>query len=200
MVQAKVPGTQCTNCIIETQLVKIQSMQFQTLFKPLNLIFWIIFTLACITRNTPAVGLKNLTKPIDEYLLTPLGFFHRGWGMFPSVTTGASLVRLRYTFMNGTETIRDAFPLRSRWYPSVWNEVLEDMLVRDDNGDINGLFQKGFFEYECKHALGPSHASGLLKTLTVESSFVTLHQLFTNYGEPYQQPIYNQVRTYSCER
>ncbi len=64
--------------------------------------------------------------------------------MFPSVTTGASLLRLRYRYANGTDEVHDYFPLHSRWYPSVWNEVMEDIGFRKDTDNSEHSIRNGF--------------------------------------------------------
>ena len=167
--------------------------------KIINLLFWSMFMACCIIRNTPSPGLRSLTAWFDRKILTQLGFFHRGWSMFPYITNGASLARHRFIYTDGHEVIYDYFPLRSRWYPDVMNEVMEDLSVRDDNGDTTNQFRNGYLEYSCAHTQGPYASSGPLKQIVIESAFVRLHELFTNYGEPYAPLTYSPIITYTCK-
>src|SRR5689334_16890933 len=93
-------------------------------FRWVNLLFWIFLLSCAFLRNAPSSGLRNSIREIDKFVLTPLAFFHRGWGMFPDETRGALATRLRYTYLDGTEVVHDYFPLKSSFWPSVWNEVM----------------------------------------------------------------------------
>jgi hypothetical protein len=174
-------------------------MTRKSLIPLLGFLLAVFFLTATIVRNMPQGAIKALYNPIDQYMLSKLGFFHRGWGMFPTVTKGAAIRRVRYAFEDKSEIIHDFFPLRSSIAPSVWNEVMEDMMARHDSGDQNNYVLNGFIKDACLHLEKPHHASGALKTIYFESAFVPLYELFTNYGIPYQSPRYEAYATYTCE-
>jgi hypothetical protein len=174
-------------------------MTRKSLIPLLGFLLAVFFLSATVVRNMPQGAIKTLFNPVDQYVLSKLGFFHRGWGMFPTVTKGAALRRVRYVFADNSEMIDDFFPLRSSIAPSVWNEVMEDMMARHDSGDQSNFVVNGFIKDACLHLAKPHQASGQMKTVYFESAFVSLYELFTNYGAPYNQPRYTPYATYSCE-
>ena len=172
--------------------------QSSRIFRWLNLLFWVVFTFGCLLRNAHQSSLTDLNAKFDQYVLTPLGFYHRGWGMFPSLTKGASLARVKLVYRDDSEEIEDYYPLRSRWYPDVYNEVMEDIFWGHDTNANDEIRRRGYFLFTCKtqHSIDP--AAGPLKSISFESSYVPLYQLFTNFGEPYKKLSYSSFRSFKC--
>jgi hypothetical protein len=160
--------------------------------KPLPQWFNALFLCICILgmtglffRNIPSsVPYQDVVKPFDDAIFTPLGFYHRGWGMFPGPTSQTISVRLRYIYKDGSEELKNYFPLRSSFKKSVWNEVMEDLAIRDDNNDFNGSYQRGFFTYECQNAHNTTNTA--LRSLRIEQATLNQQELYSNGGYPYR--------------
>lgn len=167
--------------------------------KVVGLIFAIYFQMSCIVRNMP--GQSPIKAPFnwfDEHVLTKLAFFHRGWAMFPSITYGAALNRVKYIYQNGEE-IEDYFPLRSKFWPSVWNEVMEDVIARQDNSGSSDEFKFGYMKYQCQNRTSQESNKGEILQIDFEQAFVPLSQQFTNNGQPYSAPTYSVRYSFDCK-
>jgi hypothetical protein len=167
--------------------------------KWLNLLLWFVLMVSCLVRNGPWTPLRDSFAVFEKNFHSPFAFYHRGWGMFPSLTQGAALNRIKFVYRNGAEEILDAFPLHSSFKPSVWNEVLEDIVAGHDDAANNDVRRVGYLKYQCKHRYHPlDQSSGLPVKIVFEQRFMHLYQLFTNYGQPYQPLTYNVVREHVC--
>jgi hypothetical protein len=102
-----------------------------------------------ISNNNSFIKNHYIFGSIDKYFFYPFGFFHRGWGMFPGPGTGASINRVAYFNKDGSVDYTYYFPRVASIVPSVWNEVMEDIMIRDDNGDAKGYIKRGYFQYNC---------------------------------------------------
>jgi hypothetical protein len=161
------------------------------------LCFSLIFMGAVFFRNLPgSVVYTDLVEPLDSSTLTPLGLYHRGWGMFPGPTTHTLVTRLRYIYTDGSIEIKDYFPLHSSLKRSVWNEVMEDLVIRDDNNDYNGYYQTGFFNYECRTLT--STGGSQLKSIAIEQDSISDQELYDTGGHPYNGLEYFTKKQYTC--
>jgi hypothetical protein len=131
----------------------------------LALFGWFVFFLGLFARNLPDNALRRAMEPFDREVLTKLGMYHRGWGMFPGPGTGTFIVQARWIWFDGSSQVVQYFPLRSSARRSVWNEVMEDLAIRDDNNDTGGAIITGYFRYQCKHSKSSNPAAGPLKQI-----------------------------------
>lgn len=161
------------------------------------LAFWALMFAAIFFRNLPtSVLYQDLVQSLDQEVLTPLGFYHRGWGMFPGPTSQTIIVQLRYTYADGSEEIKEYFPLRSSMKRSAWNEVMEDIAIRDDNNDFRGSYQKGFFAYECRTVTNESQVA--LARIAIEQAVINQQELYANGGYPQRPPQFFTKTQHTC--
>ena len=155
-----------------------------------------LFLGAIFLRNMPYSSvLGGMVEGINRYVLDPLGLTHHGWGMFSGTTTSTIMVRVNYTFKDGSTKLEEPFPLRSAIIRSPWTEVLEVILVRDNKNDPQRNYRFGYFTYQCQNK---DWNSPLIKA-EVQKAVIPIQELYTNNGQPLNSPNYITNYTMTCE-
>ena len=124
--------------------------------------------------------------------MTYFGFFHRGWMMFKDPALGASVYRIKYQLKNNKVRFQDVFSRYATFFPSVWNEVYEDLVVRDDNNDTNGIIRKGFLDYQCNNIND-------IENISFEMAWIPLEDTLSKVNYKFSELSFQTIYNYNCK-